>query len=150
MSRLVIYEAEQRTDAQGRGVVGRGGLRFERLGSQLAAHELAELRLELAAAEVHGRVVRRRALDEHKVGLGELATAGCQRPDAVLVAVAGRHESTVVEAEHGPSVTAGDLQIASVAQLADELHEGGQANTAERTLELNHLFDVAEALVRNA
>jgi hypothetical protein len=36
-----------------------------------------------------------------------------------------------------------------VAQLTDELHDGGQANSAERTLQLNHLLDLAEASLFN-
>jgi hypothetical protein len=35
-------------------------------------------------------------------------------------------------------------------QLTDELQDCGQPNAAERTFELNHGFELAEALVRNA
>ena len=59
-------------------------------------------------------------------------------------------QSAVLETEHPAGRISGQLEIAGVVQLTDELHDGGQAKAAERSFQLNHVFEFVGALVRNA
>src|SRR5438067_1143345 len=61
----------------------------------------------------------------------------------------GPEKPTVVEVKHAVRRALEQFQAAGVAQLADELHDRGQADAVERTLQLNHVLDRAGASARN-
>ena len=54
--------------------------------------------------------------------------------EAALVPKACGDQSPILETEHPAGVTPGQLEIARVVQLANELHDRGQAKAVERTL----------------
>ena len=149
MSRLIVHKAEPGTDLQRRRLVRLYGQGFQGVRGDRSTDEPAELSLQLTPPKVQRPLVSWRALDEHEVRVGELDRAGCQRFEAALVRIACGDQATILETEHASGGTPGQFEIARVVQLANELHDCGQAKAVERTFQLNHVFDFAEALVRN-
>jgi hypothetical protein len=148
VSGRIVRKAEKWAGSRRDHFGGPGGRLRDGFGRCVAAQQLAQVELKLGCADFNGAFASVSALDEPELGIRELTAAGGQRFQAELVGKTGRDQAAVVEAELAAVGQFGQLETARVVQLADELDNCRQPDPAERTLQLNHMFDLDGASLR--
>jgi hypothetical protein len=127
----VVGEAEERARAEGHGLGLGDQRRGDGFGEVFTVGHALQVALQILDTQVERAFVEGDTFDEGELAVRELQAQLRQGFEAAGFSKICGDQVAVVEVEHAVRRALGQFQAARVAQLADELHDRGQADAVE-------------------